>query len=60
LRRATLTVNVDNGAAIALYRKLGFATVEIGLDYRRPIDEEEARQVLEKHRAPLIRVRKRS
>ena len=59
LRRAALTVSVDNGPAIALYRKLGFTPQEMGLDYRRPIDEEEVRQVLEKHGATHIRVRKR-
>jgi mycothiol synthase len=59
LRRASLTVSIDNGPAIALYRKLGFAPGEVGLDYRRPIDAEEARQVLEKHRASHIRVRRR-
>jgi len=59
LRSAALTVNTDNAPAIALYRKLGFAPAETGLDYRRPIDEEEVRQVLEKHRAAHIRVRRR-
>ena len=59
LRRASLTVSVGNAPAIALYRKLGFTTGERGLDYRRPIDEEEVRQVLEKHRAAHIRVRPR-
>ncbi len=59
LRRATLTVTVDNGAAIALYRKLGFTQGDVGLDYRRPIDGDEVRQVLEKHRAVHIRVRSR-
>ncbi len=59
LRRASLTVSVGNAPAIALYRKLGFASGEMGLDYRRPIDEEEVRQVLEKHRAAHISVRPR-
>ena len=59
LRRASLTVSVGNSPAIALYRKLGFAAGERGLDYRRPIDEEEVRQVLEKHRAAHISVRPR-
>ena len=59
LRRADLTVSVDNAPAIALYRKLGFASGEMGLDYRRPIDEEEVRQVLEKHRTAHISVRQR-
>ena len=59
LRRAALTVSVDNRPAVALYRKLGFTPQEMGLDYRRPIDEEEVRQVLEKHGATHIRVRKR-
>ncbi|MEX1254431.1 MAG: N-acetyltransferase [Dehalococcoidia bacterium] len=55
LRRATLTVNTDNGAAIALYRKLGFTTGQIGVDYRRPIAEEEVQQVLDKHRGSVIK-----
>lgn len=59
LKRASLTVDVDNGPAIALYRKLGFTPDEFGLDYRRPIEEEEVRRVLEKHRAQHIRVRGR-
>ena len=59
LRRATLTVSVANGPAISLYRKLGFTAGDIGLDYRRPIDEDEVRQVLEKHRAVHIRIRRR-
>lgn len=59
LKRAALKVNTDNAAAIALYRKLGFTPNQIGLDYRRPLDEEEVRQVLERHRAVHIRVRKR-
>jgi len=58
LGRATLTVNTDNAPAIALYSKLGFAAGEIGFDYRRPIDEEEVRQVLEKRRAEHITVRR--
>jgi len=59
LQRATLTVNTDNAPAIALYRKLGFVAGEIGLDYRRPIDEDEVRQVLEKRLGAHIRVRRR-
>ena len=59
LRRAALTVSVDNGPAVALYRKLGFTPQEMGLDYRRPIDEDEVRQILEKHGGTHIRVRKR-
>ncbi len=59
LRGATLTVNTDNAPAIALYRKLGFEATDIGMDYRRPIDEEEARQVLEKRRGQYIKVRPR-
>jgi [ribosomal protein S18]-alanine N-acetyltransferase len=59
LRGATLTVNTDNGPAIALYRKLGFEATDIGMDYRRPVDEEEARQVLEKRRGQYIKVRPR-
>jgi len=59
LREAALTVNTDNAPAIALYRKLGFVAGEIGLDYRRPIDEDEVRQVLEKRLGAHIRVRRR-
>ncbi|MEX2160042.1 MAG: GNAT family N-acetyltransferase [Dehalococcoidia bacterium] len=59
MRRASLTVNTDNGPAIALYRKLGFVPDETGLDYRRPIDEEEVRQVLERRRTVRISVRRR-
>ena len=59
MERAALTVNTDNAPAIALYRKLGFAAGDIGLDYRRPIDDDEARQVLEKRRAAHISVRQR-
>lgn len=59
LRRASLTVSTDNAPAIALYRKLGFAPGEMGFDYRRPIDEEEVRQVLERRRGAHIRVRRR-
>jgi ribosomal-protein-alanine N-acetyltransferase len=58
MRSASLTVSTWNAGAIALYRKLGFAVAGMGLDYRRPIDEDEVRQVLEKHRAAHIRVRK--
>jgi ribosomal-protein-alanine N-acetyltransferase len=55
LRRAELTVTIDSAPAIALYRKLGFAPATIGLDYRRPIDEDEVRRVLEKRRGSLIK-----
>ena len=56
---AALTVTTDNRAAIALYRKLGFTAGETGIDYRRPLDEDEVRQILERNRAAHITVRKR-
>lgn len=59
LRSAALTVSAWNAPAIALYRKLGFAVTEMGLDYRRPIDTEEARQVLEKRRTVHAQLRRR-
>lgn len=58
-RTAALTVSTDNGVAIALYRKLGFTAGETGIDYRRPIDEDEVRQILEKNRTSHITIRKR-
>ena len=59
LESAALTVSTDNGPAIALYRKLGFEPTEKGLDYRRPLDEDEVRQVLEKRVTTHIRMRRR-
>jgi len=59
MRRAALTVSTGNGAAIALYRKLGFVDDGMGIDYRRPIDEEEVRQTLERQQTTHIRVRRR-
>ena len=58
LKRAALTTTVGNAPAIALYRKLGFDVSETGLDYRRPLDEDEVRQVLDKNRTSHIRVRR--
>ena len=49
MRRAALTTNTDNPRAIALYTKLGFVVIETGIDYRRSLDEDEVRRVLEKH-----------
>ncbi|MGB2695790.1 MAG: GNAT family N-acetyltransferase [Dehalococcoidia bacterium] len=59
LRSAALTVSTWNAPAIALYRKLGFAVTEMGFDYRRPIDAEEARQVLEKRQTVRVQMRRR-
>ena len=59
LRAASLTVSTGNAPAIALYRKLGFTPSETGWAYLRPIDEDEVRQVLEKHRSAHSRVRRR-
>ena len=59
LESAALTVSTDNGPAIALYRKLGFEPTEKGLDYLRPLDEDEVRQVLEKRQTTYIRGRSR-
>jgi ribosomal-protein-alanine N-acetyltransferase len=59
MRRASLTVSTDNAGAIALYRELGFTIAQTGLDYRRPVDEDEVRAVLEKNRAQRIHVRRR-
>ena len=58
LRRAALTTSPDNGPAIALYRKLGFTIAEIGVDYRRPIDEDEVRQVLDRRRTQHVTVKR--
>jgi len=55
LRRATLEVEVDNGPAIALYRKLGFVPRTTGLTYRRPIDEAEVKKILKKQRGTYIK-----
>lgn len=59
LESAALTVSTDNGPAIAMYRKLGFEPTEKGLDYRRPLDEDEVRQVLEKRLTTYITGRRR-
>jgi len=58
-RAAALTVSSNNGGAIALYRKLGFNAVGSGVDYHRPIDEDEVRAVLEKNLRPRVTVRRR-
>jgi len=55
LRRATLEVEVDNGPAIALYRKLGFVPGTTGLTYCRPIDEAEVRKIMESQRGTYIK-----
>lgn len=55
LRRAILEVEVDNGPAIALYRKLGFVPRTTGLTYRRPIDEAEVKKILESRRGTYIK-----
>ena len=56
---AALTVSTDNGPAIALYRKLGFVAAASGIDYRRPLDNDEVRQILDKNRTEHITVRRR-
>jgi ribosomal protein S18 acetylase RimI-like enzyme len=57
-RRAALTTDPGNGRAIALYQKLGFTVTQMGVDYRRSLDEDEVRQVLQRNSAPHITVRR--
>jgi ribosomal protein S18 acetylase RimI-like enzyme len=58
LRRAALTTDPGNSRAIALYRKLGFVIAQVGVDYRRSLDEDEVRQVIEKRLGHHITVRR--
>lgn len=55
LPRAKLEVRLDNEGALALYRKLGFAAGATGLTYRRSIDEERVRRILEEQRGTYIK-----
>src|SRR3990170_4901895 len=55
LPRAKLEVRLGNAPALALYRKLGFAPGPTGLTYRRPIDDEQVRRILEGQRGTYIK-----
>ncbi len=55
MRRARLEVLLDNGSAIALYRKLGFTAGTTGLTYRRPLDQKELRRIRDSQRGTYIK-----
>ena len=55
MRRAKLIVRADNAAAIALYRKLGFAPGRRGLVYRRPTSKQELDAIAAKRKGTYIK-----
>jgi ribosomal-protein-alanine N-acetyltransferase len=55
MRRAWLDVLLGNAPALSLYRKLGFTPGTTGLTYRRPLDEKEARRIMERQRGTYIK-----
>jgi len=55
MRRAKLIVRADNAAAIALYRKLGFAPGRRGLVYRRPTSKKELDAMASKRKGTYIK-----
>jgi ribosomal-protein-alanine N-acetyltransferase len=55
MRRAWLDVLLGNAPALSLYRKLGFTPGTTGLTYRRPLDENEVRRIMERQRGTYIK-----